>query len=187
MGSGQIAGPVTVTVSNTNSEVATGQMHFYEKLVFLSQNKGAAALNQTTATATAFCAQAAANAGLTGSYVAWYSDSKNSDSAIDHFPPAGGPWSRPDGVLVASDLADLTDGNINAAIYIDEYGNDNSSISIVVATNTDISGNFKPDQCTGDPVTDTGTAGSRNRTDSAWTFSTNKSCNAILSYYCFEE
>lgn len=68
----------------------------------------------------AICQQRADEAGLTGTYLAWLSDSTGSPST--RFIQSPGPYVRTDGVQVADDYADLTDGDIDSHILTDENG-----------------------------------------------------------------
>jgi len=184
VGIGQSGGSTTVTVINPNAEVATGAMYFYNKLVFVTSGAQEGALNQPVSVADAFCSQAATAAGLSGSYVAWYSDPDNSISAKNRLPATGGPWVRTDGVVVANDLADLIDGSIAASISFDEHGNEVSFVA--VATNTFASGDFHPAGCFGnDPSS--GYVGRATSNDSLWTKHETKGCSTYQRYYCFEE
>jgi tetrahydromethanopterin S-methyltransferase subunit G len=67
------------------------------------------------------CQISATSAGLSGSFVAWLST--DSQDARDRLVIIDKPYVRPDGVVVAANLADLLDGNPLAnAIAVDEYG-----------------------------------------------------------------
>ena len=184
VGTGQSGGSTTVTVTNPNAEVATGSIYFYNKLVFITSGAQESALNQPVSVADAFCAQTATAAGLSGSYVAWYSDPDNGINAKDRLPATGGPWVRTDGTVVANDLADLIDGTIAASISFDEHGNEVSFFP--VATNTFASGDFHPAGCFGNNPS-TGFVGKATSSDSLWTKHIEKGCTTYLRYYCFEE
>lgn len=71
----------------------------------------------------ATCQAEAAAAGLAdpGSYKAWLSDGGSMIDAADLFMHDG-PWIRPDGVPVADNLADLTDGSLFAPINVTAAG-----------------------------------------------------------------
>ena len=70
--------------------------------------------------ADAICSAQAAAAGLTGTYLAWISDSGTSPSQRFVQAPAG--YVRVDGMRVACDWADLTDGTIQNPINKTESG-----------------------------------------------------------------
>ena len=78
--------------------------------------------------ADAICQQAATNAGLPGTYMAWLSDATGSPST--RFMQATGPYVRVDGTTIANNWADLTDGNLAAAITVTET-EDNVSGTVV--------------------------------------------------------
>jgi hypothetical protein len=69
--------------------------------------------------ADAKCAALASAAELTGTYAAWLSTS--SVNAVSRFAP-GARYTLVDGTVLASSLADLTDGTLSAAIDLDENG-----------------------------------------------------------------
>lgn len=85
--------------------------------------------------ADAFCQSSAMNAGLSGTYKAWLSDSTGSPST--RFTPSSVPYRLVDGTTIASDWNDLTDGTINTPINLDEYGNAASSSMVFSFTMTD--------------------------------------------------
>ncbi len=70
--------------------------------------------------ADAECNARADAAGLSGHYKAWLSDSSASPSS--RFVPSNCPYYRVDGVMVATDWDDLTDGTLAASIDLDENG-----------------------------------------------------------------
>ncbi|MBW2432661.1 MAG: DUF1554 domain-containing protein [Deltaproteobacteria bacterium] len=65
------------------------------------------------------CQRRAEAAGLSGTWTAWLSD--GTENAIDRIPD--GQYQLIDGTQVADDKADLTDGSLNNAINLDEFGN----------------------------------------------------------------
>lgn len=89
------------------------------KRVFLSSTTQDGAMGGI-AGADAICNNLAANAGLSGTYKAWLSDGAGSPSTT--FTHSASPYVRVDGVVVANDWADLTDGSIAAPIEVDESG-----------------------------------------------------------------
>ena len=68
-----------------------------------------------------FCQGLATSAGLSGTYLAWLSDTTTSPSA--RFAQANVPYRLVDGTTIANDWADLVDGSIQNPINLDEYGN----------------------------------------------------------------
>jgi hypothetical protein len=69
--------------------------------------------------ADAICNTLALEAGLTGAFKAWLSS--ETVNAKDRFT-GNGPWIRLDGVKIADNLLDLTDGSLFSAITITEEG-----------------------------------------------------------------
>ncbi|MBW2489317.1 MAG: DUF1554 domain-containing protein, partial [Deltaproteobacteria bacterium] len=65
------------------------------------------------------CQRRAEAAGLSGTWTAWLSD--GTENAEDRIPD--GQYQLIDGTQVADDKADLTDGSLNNAINLDEFGN----------------------------------------------------------------
>jgi hypothetical protein len=176
------SGNVALTVTNPNAEQASYGVFFYDKFVFVSSGVQANALSANVATADAFCSQAASNAGLPGSYSAWYSDPSNSNSAKDRLP-TNASWARLDGTLVATDLSDLTDGSLLTDISITENGVSISNVS--VATNTFSNGLLDSDSCSGSNPTQ-GYVGRTNETNMNWTHRNLVNCSNSGRYYCFE-
>jgi hypothetical protein len=68
--------------------------------------------------ADAICQTHATNAGLNGTFLAWLSDSTGSPST--RFNLSTTPYVRVDGVQVADDWVDLTDGTLDAPINVTE-------------------------------------------------------------------
>jgi hypothetical protein len=66
------------------------------------------------------CNDAAAAAGLFGTYKAWLSDDTGSPST--RFTQSDRPYALVDGTVVADDWADLTDGALQNRINLDEHG-----------------------------------------------------------------
>lgn len=180
VGSGQVAGTVAVTVTNPNAETATTSIDFFDKRVFVTSTLQGGALTQTAAVADAFCAQKASAAGLAGSYIAWYSDP--SSNAIDRLT-SDGIWARLDGTVVATSLADLTDGSITAPISINDLG---VTVVSAVGTNTFNTGLLNPNSCAGSSPTfgDIGRSG----TITNWSSGGGTvGCTAFLRYFCFQQ
>lgn len=180
VGSGQVAGTVAVTVTNPNAETGATSIDFFDKRVFLTSTLQGGALTQTVAVADAFCAQKASNAGLAGSYVAWYSDP--SSNAIDRLTSEG-IWARLDGTVVATSLANLTDGSIMAPISINDL---DATVVSAVGTNTFNTGLLNPNSCAGSSPTfgDIGRSGNT----SNWSAGGGTvSCAAFLRYFCFQQ
>lgn len=67
-----------------------------------------------------FCQGLATTAGLPGTYFAWLSTS--TVDAVDRISASPGAFTLVDGTVLATSLADLTDGILNAPIVFDENG-----------------------------------------------------------------
>ena len=72
--------------------------------------------------ANTLCTDAAHTQGNSGDWTAWLSD--NTADAVDRIFDAGRPYQTLDGTIIANNLADLTDGTLDAPIMIDEAGNE---------------------------------------------------------------
>ena len=82
-----------------------------------------------------FCQGLATSAGLSGTYLAWLSDTTTSPSV--RFAQASVPYRLVDGTTIANDWADLVDGSIQNPINLDEYGNAAPSSMVFTFTMTD--------------------------------------------------
>ncbi len=72
--------------------------------------------------ADAACTTAATDAGHTGTWTAWLSDSANGTDTDARDRILDGEYQLLDGTVVATSLADLTDGTLNVPINMDETG-----------------------------------------------------------------
>ncbi len=138
------------------------------------------------------CRQSAQAAGLNGTFVAWLSANETnvSGSWVVHARDrvVNAQYFRVDGVRVANGLFDLTDGAIDTAIKVNEFGNivvNNTQ----VWTGTDRYGYATDLDCnewstsTGN---DTATIGSNVRRNYAWTEARVTGCARARRLYCFE-
>ena len=92
------------------------------KLVFLSSGQPDGNLGGV-AGADAYCQSLAQGAGLPGTFMAWLSGSTYASSPAGRFVRSNDlPYVRIDGVVVAQDWTDLTDGSIACPIDRDETG-----------------------------------------------------------------
>ena len=132
------------------------------------------------------CAEAAADGGLKGTWVAWLSDERTNagDRVLDR------AYFRMDGKRVAASKADLTDGTLESAIDVDQFGN-----RIIpteggghVWTGTKIDGNagqhcgnWKPSDALD------GTVGRLSQSDAGWTdLGDAFECRGNARLYCFQ-
>jgi hypothetical protein len=140
-------------------------------------------------TGDAICRARASAAGLANpnSFVAWLSD--DSTAAIDRLVHDG-PWVRPDGVLLASNKADLADGDLFTAISVDEFG---AYVPLSGAwTGTDEQGlTLVGEHCLGwtsDSGGQIGRRGSSAHANPWWTeYLTTETCQNSLRLYCLED
>jgi hypothetical protein len=176
---------LTPGASPTPTETPTPTSVPLYKLVFITSTTYTGNLGGLSA-ADQICQNLASQAGLSGSYKAWLSDSATSvSSRIAH---ASVPYQRIDGVIVANDWGDLTDGSLLAPISITESGAAVSGTG--VWTNTKIGGltasttNTCADWGSTSGQSIKGYAGS---TTGSWTISALLGCSYYLHLYCFQE
>lgn len=137
------------------------------------------------------CQALASASGLAGTYKAWISDNTTSPSI--RFEHSTVPYVLPNGVTIANNWTDLTDGTIQSAINLNEFGLPYGAISGVASnTNTDgtvyDSGNHCGNFNGGAPfVNDSTMRGDPRRTDSGWTVFNSAVCSASSRGYCFEQ
>lgn len=137
------------------------------------------------------CQGLADDAGLSGVYRAWLADSTGSPAT--RFTQWGGDYQRLDGAVVANGWNDLTDGDLDAAISIDENGaattgrawTNTSPHTGAILTSyhcldwTDETGQIAPWD---------GIWGIITATDAQWSFySILESCSVPKHLYCFEQ
>ena len=164
----EVAGPVQV--------FATSQ-RFAGDLGGLTGAGGTGALTG----ADGLCTSAAAAAGLAGAWTAWLSDSTTDarDRILDT------EYRLLDGTLVATSLADLTDGTLTAAIDQDENG---ATFAGNPWTGTQPDGTAAGDSC-GDWTDATsgsdGTQGQFPSTTGTWTQLGTAPCDFQRALYCF--
>jgi len=141
------------------------------------------------------CTNAAMDADLGGTWSAFLSG--GSRSAISHI--ADGPYHRLDGVLIATDRADLGDGSISAPINVDENGS--GGVSAWVFTGSTASGTVSGPGtasggncvgwtqgcgvCFGDHWY--AHVGKSDRTNDDWVEGGNLFCSNASRIYCFED
>ena len=140
------------------------------------------------ASADQLCQGAALNAGLSNpdNYRAWLSNSIiNAPSRIN----ADGPWYRLDGTMVASNMADILDGTLNAGITFNEYGD--GPVLQYAWTGTTLSGTSSANTCTDWSDNTSGAAGTSGFTNSPasglWVAGGNSTCNTPNRLYCLED
>jgi len=146
--------------------------------------------------ADAICQDEAQEAGLTGTYIAWLSDSVEGPDT--RFVQGTVPYALVNGVQIAGSWDGLTDGTLQNPINVTAAGNPVTDYTYVW-TNTLPWG--EPDNMEGDPRFDScddwgtsqlyisGRVGDANRTDNAWTKEDALlECSGnMLSLYCFQD
>lgn len=129
------------------------------------------------------CSNLARNAGVSGSYKAWFSEA--SSSVISRFSQSSGPYVNMSNQTLATNWADLTDGNLQQPIRFTEQINDISgSATPLYATGSQIDGSFSGFACSNQSVVTTGFSGS---TSASWTNLRVDSCNVALRLLCVEQ
>lgn len=136
------------------------------------------------------CNAEAQQAGLSGTFMAWLSDSTGSPAT--RFTRGSG-YQLVNGSVVANSFEDLTDGMLLASIALDAMGGTPASPFICsgaeVWTNTTVQGEAGTESC-GDWSNDVerGSAGHSSRVDEAWTTECPTiACFVLLPIYCFEQ
>lgn len=138
--------------------------------------------------ADAICQQKAQAASLPGTYMAWLADSTG--SPVTRFVRSTGPYRRVDGVTVADNWTDLTDGSLAATLNLTETGTSvNSGPSAWTHVQADGTAEADPDHCGnwGSP-SGSGDFGRAALTDTKWTDDELTNCSAApLHLYCFQQ
>lgn len=136
--------------------------------------------------ADAICSARAVAGGLAGTFVAWLSTSAV-DARDRLTEPGGQGFVRTDGAVVATSIADLTDGSIQNPINRDE-----SDVGVPAGypwTGSDADGTVYTGASTCSNWTSTAGTGMQARsdlTDSRWTGWVLSSCAGDKPLYCFE-
>lgn len=141
--------------------------------------------------ADAKCQERANYASLGGIWKAWLSDSSNSANArLGHF---NGQYQLLNGVVIAENWTDLTDGTLQTPINIDEgYRIPTQQGCVWTSTKSDGS-NYIPQGnttlCNDYTSTDTNYSmcGHNGSTSSSWTDWSSNPCNVSAPIYCFEQ
>lgn len=139
------------------------------------------------------CQQAASDAGLAGTFMAWLSDQSMGPSA--RMVHGKGHYALTTGEVIATGWADLTDGSLLHAIDRDQKGNVSAGTFVCqggeVWTNTTVNGSpASSADCSGwTSHLPTSSAGNVMFSDPSWTSSgcTAIACSSPLPLYCFEQ
>ena len=153
--------------------------------VFVTQDPTPATLGGAFG-ADALCQTRANDAGLTGLWGAWISDTVSSPS--DRFFLDLGPYVRMDGTQIAVNWPDLIDGQLDAPIELSEAMQGIQAF-VWTGTNPDGTAELAADFCS-DWTVQAGNAaiGFSLATDGSWSVSQSKpTCTNLFHLYCFEQ
>lgn len=189
-------GFVSVTVTLPNGEQTTDDTGFEvsvgsPRVVFVTSTDHTGDLGGL-AGADAICQGLADAAGLAGSFQAWLADS--SDSPSTRASQAGAPYVRTDGTVVADDWTDLTDGDLDAPISLDEDGigpGDPVLAHFVWSNVTALGAGIESTSHCSDWTSGASGGGRRgvwDATDPTWTeLTTGSLCSSQERFYCVEQ
>jgi hypothetical protein len=153
--------------------------------------------------ADAVCQARADAAGLSGTFVAWMSDSINDAYCRVHglsgkvdtvecgqvsLPADAGPWVRTDGFAFDATISQLTMGVIYSPLRFDEFGSSVPASSYVF-TATDLDGTLRTDSCSDWSSSTSGTFGTSGLTETTgswWTSSGATDCSDDIAIMCME-
>ena len=190
----QPPGIVNVTLSYPSGNQATSTFEWLDvaasRTVFVTSTRHAGEFGGL-AGADAICAARASGAGLSGTYLAWVSDSTGSPST--RFS-TGTDYRLVDGSPVATDFAALTSGPLSNAIRLDENGVDQffASSTLYAWTGTNSDGTPAGSSCsdwTSDSSAQSAQRGAFAETDDFWSTQLlgSWSCADAFHLYCFEQ
>jgi hypothetical protein len=176
------AGTVAVIVSIANGQSAQTTFWFRPPPRAFVTNPPYAGNLGGTSGADAKCAARAAAVGLgpPATFKAWVEEPGS--TIASRFAPNSIGYYRLDGVKVADDLADLSDGSLDAPLNRDEFGN-----TLGVASTWTGRGASHCSAWTSSSAGSSGTQGSLQATDSTWENSGTASCANSARLYCFEQ
>lgn len=187
---GQLAGSEnTVAIDVSISAIEPVGCDTCPKTVFVTRAKFDGNLG-TIAGADRECQNAARSASLPGRYLAWLAD--DTDTPAKRFSASAGPYQGVDGVVIANDWLDLTDGTLLARIRLDEFG-DAIPDADNVWTNVSQDGGLDPDtqHCSNwNSIVGQGNVGQNSATDHRWTVEGSEPCSGSgnrTHLYCFQQ
>jgi hypothetical protein len=137
------------------------------------------------------CTNAAALAGLSGTWTAWLGKGSCGacDDPVDRI--IDGEYQLLDGTVVANNKADLTDGTLDHAIDMDEDGNGQAGGTVWTGADADGTGTSGPGTCTvwttnSDQIL--AQTGSTSATDEEWSDTGGGNpCDRLNRLYCFAD
>ncbi|HRA47799.1 MAG TPA: hypothetical protein PK819_07005, partial [Thermomicrobiales bacterium] len=134
------------------------------------------------------CQIRASAAGLPGSFRAWLS--ATGTDASSRFDASAGPYYLVNGTTIATDISDLIDGTLAAAIDCTESGN---LFQTPVWTATQDDGSFSGQTCSNvgelpdwSTITGRTAVGSSMTTTTGWSFTSIQPCASSYALYCFQ-
>ncbi|HRI07576.1 MAG TPA: hypothetical protein PKW35_07150, partial [Nannocystaceae bacterium] len=137
------------------------------------------------------CQKLAGAAGLANptTFRAWLSD--GFEPIVDRITPFEGAYVRPDGVQIADHWQDLTDGELDASISIDEakLSHNDDDITYVwtnIAADGGLDGYVSCDGWGQTPAGKSGRIGVLNGSDATWTHHSERLCIFKAHLYCVE-
>lgn len=143
--------------------------------------------------ADATCGLEATEAGLDGTWAAWFS-SDASDDPESRFIRSEGPYVLVDGTTIASDYDDLVDGALLAPIDLTASGTSIFDSPVnpdgYTWTGTNADGTAATATCNGWTTAEPevlGASGASDTTDSAWSNEIDDTCNAPYALICVQQ
>jgi hypothetical protein len=181
------------TEASTDDDHGTTEGEADARVVFVTSEKYLGTEIGGLQSADALCVKHAQEAGLSGTFQAWLSDSTGDPATRMN---RSGPYVLVDGTPVADDWDALVSGHIDNPIVLDEggelaFGNDDQVCAgWEVWTNTHADGTQRTDQhCSNWSSTGVSFVGYGSSTDASWTESNclNVNCISPLPLYCFQQ
>ncbi len=174
--------------SNAGGEGGAGGAGVSERRVFVSSQTFAGATLGGLSGADDECQALADAEDLGGIWLAWLSDGEAQGSPSERFVQSPLPYVRIDGLEVAADWADLTDGSLDEAIDVDETGTDIDALgNVTVWTGTNPDGTQYAGNCSNWSTDGGGFWGTATATDATWTATSGQGCTSEAHLYCFEQ
>jgi uncharacterized surface protein with fasciclin (FAS1) repeats len=137
----------------------------------------------------AACTAAASGAGLDGDWLAWLGRGSCGDCLDPRDRIIDGQYELLDGTVIADDKADLTDGDLDHPINVDEMGNGGVAANVWTGADADGTGQTGPGTCTVWTTNDSGTRGRIGRSDAmdaTWSDAGGgDTCDMMNRLYCF--
>jgi hypothetical protein len=182
-----IAGCIAAEPANEERCIALGNLFFCNEgalsLVFVTSMEYEATVGDFLMDANRECAHLAQEADLPGGWAAWLSDDDTDaeGSIVD------AKYVLRNGTVIANNMTELLDGNLDNPIQVDEDGN-TATGDIEVWTGTNANGTNSGVNCNNwnsNSDQDTGQSGLANAKDEAWTNNQAEDCDVSNRLYCF--